>query len=232
MKITQNIIWLVLISVLIIACNKDREKQKEALTTETAPVVLTDSIRLLKHIDSLSTVIQFPYLTSDDNHKNQYKEGLAVNLSEFKDKQLFKLSYQRINSDFGNEEIEYSIGDEDSVFNLTGSDYRLDGVLVGKTPEFLVIHFFDREKASGWLVTISHQLKLIDAIRSDVWEGNSHYQSKRSIRVFSDLKFELLNYYSVQTGETEFDAVEGKESWFIDSNGYIRKIEDTTAATK
>ena len=174
----------------------------------------TDSITLLKHIDSLPK-IKFPFLSV------YYNRGFStINLSEFKNKKLFKIPYKRNPTNVGGGGIEWD--ESDSTFDITDSNFIAQWNLIKKTPKFIVI-----EVNYGYikLVTIDYKLNVIDAIELAAADpsSNSHFSAERQSTINEDLTILEKNIYTAYGDNNDNDVEENTENWLIDKNGFFRK---------
>jgi hypothetical protein len=174
----------------------------------------TDSVLLLKHLDSLSK-INFPFKSEFNN-----REFLTViDLHEFKNKKLFNLPFKRIEREAGGGLIDYNT--KDSTFNLTDNNFKAQWNLISKNPKFLVLEVY---ADFAFFVTITYDLKVIDAIRSGYVSGNAHWLAERHSIINKDLTIKLQHYYEVQTDEKyNYDSGTTEEKWFIDNKGFFKQ---------
>lgn len=212
----------VLALITITACtqsgNKNTRVKKDSLSTNkplpkaVAPV--TDSAKLMHHLDSLPPV-KFPFLSEWYN-----RTFPVINLSEFKSKKLFNVKLKLIPTQAGGGAIDYN--ETDTTFNLTDSSYKAQWNLIAKTPRFMVVEVYGD---GVQLVTLTYQLKVIDAINSAAAQGNNHWNANRQSVIRKNLTIVLQHEYSVQIDdENHFDTeTEDELYWFIDKNGYFRE---------
>lgn len=194
--------------------NVERIKNTINNTLKTS-VSLTNSAKLIKHLDSLPK-IKFPYESEWYN-----RSFPTIDISDFKNKKLFKIRYKLIETQIGGGLLD----DDriDSTFNLADTiSYKAGWNLIEKTPQFVVIEVNDGVK----LVTLTYNLKVIDAINSAVADpsGNSHFNANRHSTIYKNLKIVLHHEYSVQVDERgNFEKEEDSEKWFIDKMGHFQK---------
>jgi hypothetical protein len=193
--------------------------QTSAVKSTQLVVPLTDSARIVKHLDSLPNPT-FPLVVSDWNGTP------TMSLSDFKAKKLFKLRYKLIPRAIGGAGIDDDNG-IDSTFNLCDTDYKASWSLVAKTPKFFVIEVDDNYSL---LVTIDYQLNVIDAIHVAAADplGNDHFHGELTSTIYKNLKIVMHYDYSQQAGAEEGYAAsnEMKENdiWRIDKTGHFKAI--------
>jgi hypothetical protein len=212
----------ILTLITITACkqpgSKNARVKKDSLSTNrpsfkaVAPV--TDSAKLMRHLDSLPPV-KFPFLSEWYN-----RTFPVINLSEFKSKKLFNVKLKLIPTEAGGGAIDFN--EADTTFNLTDSNYKAQWNLIAKTPRFMVVEVYGD---GVQLVTLTYQLKVIDAINSAAAQGNNHWNANRQSVISKNLTIVLQHEYSVQVDdENHFETeTEDKLYWFIDKNGYFRE---------
>ena len=175
---------------------------------------LTDSVRLLKHLDSLPP-IKFPFGSEAYNRNFN-----SINLSEFKGKKLFKLKFTRIPTTIGSGGLD----DDriDSTFNLTDIQYKAQWNLIKKTPKFVVVEV---NSEGAMLVTLNYHLEVIDAIITGIADPGGHYPwfaSRHSV-INNNLTILLQHEYTMNETEDSVDKEKSEEKWFIDKTGHFRK---------
>lgn len=211
----------VLLSFLFLTSCEQKNSQtitqinkKETTITKiyTKQVVPTDSSRLRLHLDSLPK-IKFPYESSGNNAQ------FNIDLSEFKNKQLFNVPYKRIPRQVGGGFVDDD--EDDTTFNLVDTNYKAQWNLVAKTPKFVVVNVYDNPSK---MVTLTYDLKIIDAITFSAWQGNNHWTAQRFSTINQDLNIVLYHQYRVQVDEKDnFQYETEHEKWFIDKKGYFKK---------
>ncbi len=183
--------------------NKISNQTILADTTKIKTIQPTDSILLLKHLESLPK-INFPFLSEFYNRNFP----TVIDLSIFKDKKLFNLPFTRIPRDTETGSIDQE--ENDTTFNLTDNNYKAKWNLLAKTPRFIIIEVYNRY---AFLVTLTYNLELISAIRSGYADpaGNVHWHANRHSIVNKDLTILLQHEsesqvdgnYKYQTATTE-----------------------------
>lgn len=182
-------------------------------------VQLTDSAKLVKHLDSLPKAV-FPLEVSEWNGTQH------IDLSEFKTKRLFKLRYKLIPRAIGAAGID---DDEriDSTFNLCDTNYKANWSLVIKTPKFFVVGV---EGNYSLLVTIDYKLNVINAIHVAAADpfGNDHFHGELTSTIYKNLKIVMHYVYTQQGGEDESYATTDEDNeddvWRIDRTGHFKPI--------
>ncbi|SDE33939.1 hypothetical protein SAMN05216464_105274 [Mucilaginibacter pineti] len=212
----------ILALITITACtqpdNKNAGVKKDSLGANKplpkAPAPVTDSAKLMHHLDSLPPV-KFPYLSEWYN-----RTFPVIDLSEFKVKKLFDVKLKLIPTQAGGGAIDYN--EADTTFNLTDSNYKAQWNLIAKTPRFMVVEVYGD---GVQLVTLTYKLKVIDAINSAAAQGNNHWNANRQSVISKNLTIVLQHEYSVQVDdENHFDTeTEEEQHWFINKNGYFRE---------
>lgn len=192
---------------------------KNVLRPDKVNVQLTDSAKLLKHLDCLPKAT-FPRSVSDWN-----RGAPNINLAEFKTKTLFKLSYKRIPRVIGGAGIDDErIG---PTFNLCDTNYRANWFLIAKTPKFFVVEVDDNYLL---LVTIDYNLKVIGAIHIAAADpsGNDHFHGELVSTIYKNLKIVLHYAYSQQGGKEDNYRTENEinedDIWQINESGHFRAI--------
>jgi len=176
-------------------------------------VPITDSSKLMAHLDSLPQ-IKFPYGEGGQDQKTPP----ALNLSEFKDKKLFKLPLTLIRTQIGG-----GILDDDrvdSTFNLTDRNFKANWELIARTPKFFVI-----EINGVMLATVTYDLKLIDAINTETHDpaNNNHFNADRYSTIDKDLTIVLHNkWYMAGEGGND-ESEKDDEDWSINKDGHFIK---------
>ena len=192
---------------------------KNVVKPDKLNIQLTDSAKLLKHLDSLPKAT-FPRSVSDWNRGTP-----NINLTEFNTKTLFKLSYKRIPRVIGGAEIDdEKIG---SNFNLCDTNYRSNWLLVAKTPKFFVVEMNDNYLL---LVTIDYNLNIIEAIHIAAADpsSNNHFHGELTSTIYKNLKIVLHYAYSQQGGEENNYRTENEinedDIWRINESGHFKAI--------
>ncbi|PWK80331.1 hypothetical protein LX99_00796 [Mucilaginibacter oryzae] len=221
----NHILFLFTLTVFLCGCTNNARTNsavtshivvKNVAKPDKVNVLLTDSAKLLKHLDSLPKAT-FPRIVSDWN-----RGAPNINLAEFKTKTLFKLSYKRIPRAIGGAGID----DEriDSTFNLCDTNYRANWFLVAKTPKFFVVEVDDNYLL---LVTIDYNLNVIEAIHIAAADpsGNNHFHGELTSTIYKNLKIVLHYAYSQQGGEEEHYRTENEDDiWRINKSGHFKAI--------
>lgn len=181
---------------------------KNDSVTKKISVPLTDSSKLMAHLDSLPK-IRFPYGEGGQDQKN----SPVLNLSEFKDKKLFNIPLTRILTKVGG-----GILDDDrvdSTFNLTDQSFKANWELIARTPKFFVI-----EIDGIVLATLTYNLKVIDAIKTETHDpaNNNHFNADRYSTIDKDLTI-VLHHKWYMAGEEGDESEKEDEDWFINKDG-------------
>ena len=198
----QHAIYILLV-VTSISCrhtkkNGNAETLKKDRVTVEAPIPITDSIKLLKHIDSLPK-IKFPFKSEAYNRRFD-----SVNLSEFKNKKLLKIRVRLIPTGIGGGGIDdHGV---DSTFNLVEKNYKGAWNLIEKRPKFIAVEIESAYFSGVKLVTLSYHLDVIDAIDVAIADPSSHYPwfADRHAIINKDLTILLQHEYVMN--ETDSDA--------------------------
>jgi len=221
----RNLILVLLATILFWGCMNNTKPNKVVTHTITKigvfkstqeVVPLTDSERIVKHLDSLPNPT-FPLVVSEWNGTP------TMSLSDFKAKQLFKLRYKLIPRAIGGAGIDDGNG-IDSTFNLCDTDYKASWSLVAKTPKFFVIEVDDNYSL---LVTIDYSLNVIDAIHVAAADpsSNDNFQGELTSTIYKNLKVVLHYRYDVRTDEEgHFDTENEEDVWRIDKTGHFKAI--------
>lgn len=178
-----------------------------------ASVPITDSCKLMAHLDSLSQ-IKFPY---GEDGQDQ-KVSPVLNLSEFKGKKLFNLPLTLIPTKIGGGILDDNR--VDSTFNLTENNFKANWELITRTPKFFVI-----EIDGIVLATLTYDLKVIDAINTETHDpgNNNHFNADRHSTINKDLTIVLHNKWYMAGGEGD-ESEKDDEDWCINKGGhFIRK---------
>lgn len=219
----KNLILFVTFAFLFLGCTTNTKPDSAAtnyilkanhINQAQAKEPLTDSAKLVKHLDSLTTAA-FPYLTEDSHN-----EPILIDLSEFKNRKLLNLPLRLRYREIG----ACVIDDDDngaipSTLNLTDSAYKAKWLLLAKTPKYIAI-LTDRT-----LVTLTYDLKVIDAMHVEAYDraSNNHFQGGLSTTVTKDLKLKLEYYYNVQVDEERnFDSQVEDDIWLVDNKGRFK----------
>ena len=213
---------IIYICGLLFFCSCGRTENKIANetiisdTTKIETIQPTDSVLLLKHLDSLPKV-NFPFLSEFYNRSF----SIVIDLSTFKDHQLFNLPFTRLPRSTETGSIDQE--EDDTTFNLTDNNYKAKWNLIAKTPKFIVIEVYT---GYAFLVTLTYDLKLIDAIRTGYADpaGNVHWHADRHSIINKDLTIILQHYSEVQVDEKyNYEKQTTEEKWFIDVDGHIKQ---------
>ncbi len=225
----NHILFLFTSTVFLCECTNNARTNREVTShiavknvvqPDKVNVQLTDSAKLLKHLDSLPKAT-FPRSVSDG-----WDRGAPnINLAEFKTKTLFKLSYKRIPRVIGGAGIDERI---DSTFNLCDTNYRANWCLVVKTPKFFVVEVVDNYLL---LVTIDYDLNVIDAIHIAAGDpsSNHHFHGELTSTIYKNLKIVMHYTYSQQAGEEDNYRTENEinedDIWRINKSGHFKAIK-------
>ena len=205
--------------LLLSSCRQTEDKTSNGTITADSNMIetvqQTDSVLLLKHIDSLPK-INFPFLSEFYNRSFP----TVIDLSAFKDHKLFNLPFTRIprGTDVGS--IDEDV--KDTTFNLTDNNYKAEWNLIAKTPKFVVLEV---HSDYAFLVTLTYDLKLVEAIRTGYADpaGNVHWHTYRHAIINKDLTIILQHYSEVQVADHNYDKQTTEEKWFIDKEGHIKQ---------
>jgi hypothetical protein len=192
----------------------DRKTIQNKHNLKVAKIQLADSFILLKHLDSLPK-INFPFTSKFNNRKS----SKIIDFHEFKCKKLFKLPFKLIEREIGGGLIDFN--KDDSTFSLVSNTYKAQWNLISKTPKFLILEVYSEYV---FLVTMTYDLKVIDAIRSGYVQGNSHWYADRHAVIYKDLTIKLKHYYETQDDDVKNqESYETEEMWFIDRYGNFKQ---------
>lgn len=208
----KNLTSSILLSFLFLTSCEQKNSQTNITKIYAKQVILTDSSRLRLHLDSLPK-IKFPYESSGNNAQS------SIDLSEFKNKQLFNVPYKRMPRAVGGGFVDEN--ENDTTFNLVDTNYKAQWNLVAKTPKFVVVKVCDNPSK---MVTLTYNLKMIDAITFATSQGNNHWTAQRFSTINQDLNIVLYHQYRVQVDDKDnFHYQTEHEKWFIDKKGYFKK---------
>jgi hypothetical protein len=214
-------VFLLLILIAFIRCNESYRSSTDAPESQSpvvsTPPELSDSLRLMMHLDSLPE-IKFPFRSEFYNRR--FSE---LNLSEFKNKKLFDLSFQKIPRVIGNGSIDMNKDENDSSFNLVDSGFIARWNLIVLKENFIVIEV---QYGYIYLATLTYNLDLIDAIRTGYIEptSNDRMNADRHAVITKDLTVLLQHQYNAQIGESfNYQTLTSEEKWFIDKSGHFKK---------
>lgn len=215
-----NIFHWTIISISLICCQTSIDKSNLVL----------DSIQFIEHPISDSAIISnifntpfsviFPYNTDSlgTNNFNEY------DLSEIEIK-LINIPFKPIETIIGD---AYNIDDRvinDTTFNLTDSNFIATWFIISRQPDFILINSIDMNTGYTYLVTLSKNLSVIDAIRSRYSEGNDRYNAGKNITVYQNLSLAIKGYYNVieDIEKQTFHTERSNDYWYIDKLGYFIK---------
>lgn len=196
--------------------NKIAEETISAKSSKNETIHTTDSVLLVTHLDSLPK-ITFPFLSEFYNRDFH----TVIDLSTFKDRQLFNLPFTRLPRSTETGSIDQE--EEDTTFNLTDYNYKAKWNLIAKTPKFIAVEVYSDY---AFLVTLTYDLKLIDAIRTGYADpaGNVHWHADRHSIINKDLTIILQHYSEVQVDDNNnYEKRTEEEKWFIDADGHIKQ---------
>jgi len=217
---------LVLASAVVVSCHQSTNNNvvkaqnvsvKRDITVKVYP--LTDSGQLMLHLDSLPRA-KFPYLGEDGSRT------VSVSLVNFRNKELLHQPIKLIpvfigasTLDHGGEVDENGVL-PDSVkefFDVVDPDtYKITGVVIATTPKFVVINLYH-----GTIVTLSYDVKVMDAIYGWEQEGNNHWTVSRGTTIKKDLSLLVEDYWN--RPEAPKEAEHDQQHWFIDNTGHFQK---------
>jgi hypothetical protein len=196
-----------------VGCNSNTDVQKQETKKNSIVSTPTDSSILVKRLDSLPQP-KFPFSSVGGQY---YK----LDLTDFRDKQLFNISFKLIPRAVGGGYIDPEDGD--STFNLTNEQYIAEWCVLQRRSNFFVTAI---RAGRVYLATINYHLKPIDAIRIDYTDpaSNRHWNSSREATINQNLRTTLHHLYYVQTDEQgNMDIDSSGEYWMIDSLGKFYK---------
>jgi len=206
--------------LILCSCNQTVNKTAdEPILTETVNTEsfqLSDSVLLLTHLDSLPK-ITFPFLSEVYNRSFP----TIIDLTTFKDHKLFNLPFTRIPRSTETGTIDQE--ENDTTFNLIDNNYGAKWNLIAKTPKFILIEVYT---GYAFLVTLTYDLKLIDAIRTGYADpaGNIHWHSNRHSIINKDLTVVLQNESELQVDDNDkYKTKTVEETWFVDIDGHIKQ---------
>lgn len=189
-------------------------------------VLLTDSAKLVKHLDSLQ-VAKLPYTVSDTVNPNWQ----TINLSEFKGKSLFNLRSKLHPKNIGGAGIDES-ANADSTFNLTDAKYNTHWLMISRKLHYFIILVdgsISKEHHFTKLVTLSYNLYVIDAMNVVATDplGNDRFHGSLSTTIHKNLKLTLHYEYSIlsdpQTFAWQVEETQN-DQWRIDTQGHFKLI--------
>lgn len=192
----KRVVSLLLV-LIIISCTK-----KEAVKRPEFSIAITDSLKVITHLDSLRT---------DSLTK--------IDLSEFKNRPLRKLNFKLIPIEMEGTSVDEETSD--SLFNLVDENFFANWMLLSKQPKFFVI-----ETEEGFLATLSYKLEKLDAIRYGYIDpsSNNHQQFYRQGKLDKKLNIVLHHERNIQVDENwNFETDTLDSNWSIDGNGMIQK---------
>ncbi|OQP44868.1 hypothetical protein A4H97_10955 [Niastella yeongjuensis] len=225
MKITPTPAFKIIFPVMVIIAGCHTKQQTSASlikdTTKTVAAVvkapLTDSALLMQHLDSLPA-ISFPY------HSGLNDDVPLIDLSVFAHKKLTKIPFRLIPTAIGASYIDYN--QEDTTFDLVNTYYKGQWTLVAKRPRFIVVEV--KGDAGMFLVTITHSLECIDAIRIEATNpgNNSHWYANRKSDISADLIITMHHKFAltVDAQGTEEGVEYSTKKWTINKDGHFIKF--------
>ncbi len=175
-----------------------------------------DSALFVKELDTLPA-ITFPFLSTFYNRSF----STVLDISKLKDHQLFKLPFKRLPRSTETGSIDDD--EKDTLFDLCDEQYKAKWNLIAKTPKYVVLEVYT---GYAFLVTLTYQLKLINAIRTGYADpaGNVHWHAYRAALIKKDLTIQLQHFSEVQVDEQyNYETHTDSEDWYIDSNGFIKQ---------
>ena len=196
-----------LLLIIIASCSK-----KEVVQKTNSSVTISDSLRLLQHVDSLKVVPDINSLKPED--------ALKIDLSEFKNKKLRNLKFKLIPTELEGGAMDFAESEEDTLFNLTDENYFAKWVVIAKKPKFFVILTDE-----AFLTTLNYNLEKIDAIRFNYISpgSNNHWSFNRQGTIDKKLTIVLHHEYAVQVDEDRnFETTTLDKKYYINSEGKIQ----------
>ena len=220
----RKFIIALILTKLLVSCTNTSKSVSTSVSNKTLTInhaqlrhLLTDSAKLIKHLDSLPTP-KFPFKAI-----NPSSWGAKIDLSGFKNRRLFnnalKLRYRTIGGSIIDGE------DRPKTFDLTDSTFKADWLLIAKQPKYFVII------TDGRLVTLTYNLVLIDAMNIVAGDpaGNSHFSGELNTTIYSNLKLKLRYEYGVQTDEERHYAYQIEDDlWFVNQRGQFKYLTTNT----
>ena len=232
LTVLKNLIPYAIVASLLIGCTNNvktvkalssNSSPKSSLVKQTLLVHLTDSAKLMVHLDSLPKAV-FPF--------NIPEQGISehdIDLAEFKKMKLFKLLYKPIPRVIGGAEIDNER--IDSTFNLCDTNYKANWFMVIKTPKFFVVQVDDNYQGLALLVTIDYHLNVIDAIHcmGNDPSSNEHFHGELTSTIYKNLKI-VMHYNYAQQASEEYNyetenEVNEDDIWRIDRTGHFKPIK-------
>ncbi len=220
-------ILISLFLLLLISCNHKSSQTNIQIIKKDTDVNIavkllptTDSGKLMLHLDSLPK-IKFPFKSEAYN-----REFDSIDLSEFKNKKLFNLSFTRIPTTIGGGGLD----DErvDSTFNLVEKNYKGAWNLIVKKPKFIVVEIQSIYFNGVKLVTLTYNLEVIDAINIAIADPSGHYPwfADRHSIINQNLTLILQHEYIMNETENSAETETSHEKWFIDKTGHFKKSKN------
>jgi len=214
----------ILLLLIITSCRQAEKKATKTVKKDSgavkATVPLTDSIKLVRRLDRLPK-IKFPFKSEAYN-----RDFDSVDLSEFKNKRLFKIPVKLIPTVIGSGGIDDH--DVDSTFNLAEKNYKGAWNLIEKRPKFIVVEIKSAYFNGVKLVTLTYHLDVIDAIDIAIADPSGHYPwfADRHAIINKDLTILLQHEYTMDETEGDSEKETSEEKWYIDKTGHFRKSKD------
>jgi hypothetical protein len=214
-------IYIILLPIITACRHSEKNSGTRTVKNDSAnvkaPVPLTDSIKLLRHLDSLPK-IKFPFKSEAYNVHFD-----SMNLSEFKNKKLFKIPVKLIPTVIGSGGIDDH--GADSTFNLVEKNYKGAWDLIEKKPTFIVVEINSIYFQGVKLVTLTYDLHVIDAINIAAADPLGHYPwfADRHAIINKDLTILLQHEYIMNETDNDAETETSEEKWYIDETGHFRK---------
>jgi|GEM_PF-6818952 len=224
MKQAAICVWGLLILTSCMQPDKktaNKDSLRVEIRNKTNPVKsfmpLTDSAKLVKHIDSLPP-IKFPFKSEAYN-----RNFASINLSEFKGKKLFNIPVKLIPAVIGGGSIDDEIAD--STFDLAEKNYKGAWNLIAKNAQFIVVEAVSSTTNGVKLVTLKYDLSVIDAIDIAIADPRGHYPwfANRHSIINKNLTIILQHEYTISNTPKSEEKETSEENWYIDKTGRFRK---------
>jgi hypothetical protein len=219
--IKQILFWTVFIFAMQGCQTQDKPKDiPQGNETDTVKQVVrqtgsSDSALLLKLLDSLPA-IKFPY-HSEFHNRNFPK----TDLSEFSDKKLTQVRFQKIPTIIGGSGFDNP--EDDSTFDLADKTYKAEWNLIARRPGFFVAEVHED---GVFLVTLTYDLTPVDAIRIAMADplGNRHWHAYRHSDISKELTINIHHAFEEVDEAGEVEVEKSSQRWKIDESGHFRQV--------
>jgi hypothetical protein len=197
-----------IILITLISCT-----QKEVKSKSNAVYTNSDSLRVLKYLDSLQVATDFENLSTED--------FIPIDVSEFKSNTLRNIPFQLIPTELEGGTVDLAETKTDSLFDLVDPHNLANWVLFAKKPKFFVVLTDE-----GFLATLNYKFEKIDAIRYYYISpgSNNHWSFARHGTIDKQLSIVLHHEYSVQVDEEgNMETSTLDKHYYINAEGRILK---------